>query len=89
MGKWKATTKSGTVYQYENGFVRIIPKDGPEYTIKPWVMRASNWLVKIELPWIAPNAWDDVHRPIVGSHLYVASRDEWRISTTIVSVEDL
>lgn len=34
----------------------------------------------------SPNPWHEVERPVIGERLYVNGRDEWRISTAIVSV---
>jgi hypothetical protein len=41
-----------------------------------------------DLPWKNPEDWEDVIYPVVGRHLYVKGRSDWRISTPIVSVED-
>ena len=88
--EWEAVTKSGTKYRYQGGRIRIIPVDGRPHTISPIALRASvSNEAELMVPWIRPEQWMDVTRPVIGRRLYVCGTEEWRISTAIVSVEDM
>jgi hypothetical protein len=90
MDEWEATTESGTKYRLQAGSVLITPTDADPYMIRPWVMQAAvEDEAVLMVPWIRPQQWMDVTRPVVGRRLYVASKNEWRISTPIATVEDL
>lgn len=91
---WRATTKAGTVYEF-NGHLVKITSDGGEYSIKPWSMMSAPQADDLMVPWAYEGwasgeyngPWLLVQRPVVGERFYVSGRDEWRISTPIVSVE--
>jgi hypothetical protein len=93
MDKWKATTESGTTYEMRDGIVKVVPKDGAGYSIQVWKMQAATKVGDkyhaLGLPWSDPTSWEDSTRPVMGRRMYVQGKDEWRISTPIVSVEDL
>lgn len=89
MKNWNAVTNSGTRYEYRDGHVNVIPAEGTPYTINPWKIQINAVpITACDLPWKNPEDWDDVLYPIVGRHLYVQGRSDYRISTPIVSVED-
>ena len=91
MQNWKATTESGTTYTFDGWSVLIESNRHGTYRIRPWVMRVSTEPAdgpnKIGMPWTDPDHWEDSPVPVVGQHLYVAGKDEWRISTLIETVE--
>lgn len=80
----KITTKTGAVYKLHDGLWK---KNGGPYN-RTW----SNFCVSNETLENA-KTWDDVHNsehlPIqVGLCMYIAGRDEWYLSTPIVSIEE-
>jgi hypothetical protein len=97
MNKWKAYTASGAVYEYDDGFVTITPS--PDSKLWPTVMRLHDMSISIAeeelqegstygLPWTHPILWVRAEVPKVGHLLYVNGREEWRVSTPIVKVEE-
>lgn len=84
----KITTESGTVYQI--GYGRCQRGDGPSsyftlirepYSIKNEDLEgATSWIYIWKL---------DKHPVQIGMHLYVQGRDEWWLSTPIVSIEEI
>jgi len=92
---WRATTETGTTYEYDGHLVKIT-SDGGEYSIKPWLMMSAPQTDDLMVPWAYEgwasgeykSPWRSRREPVVGERFYVSGRDEWRISTPIVSVED-
>lgn len=95
---WRATTKAGTVYEFNGHLVKIASRDG-EYSIKPWTTWSAPSAEGLMAPWAYEGwtgyggaegysgPWYPAERPVVGERFYVSGKDEWRISTPIVSVE--
>jgi intergrase/recombinase len=87
----KMTMESGSVYEYRHGIIVITPSDGlPKYSIKAWTFFAfdSEELGGVE------NLMDFLDKvekkdPAVGLRLYVSGKEEWRISTKIIKLEEL
>ena len=87
----KMTMESGSVYEYKHGIVVITPSDGlPKYAIKAWQFFAFE-------PEEAEK-WDGLSKfmdtvekrdPAVGRRVLVYGKDEWRISTKIIKLEEL
>jgi hypothetical protein len=85
----KMTMESGSVYTYEHGIVVINPVDGSRYAIKAWDLFAfdpeeiHNWenlskfITEVERKDIA-----------VGRRVFVSGKDDWRISTKIIKLEE-
>ena len=83
----KMTMESGSVYTYEHGIVVIHSAQGSKYAIKAWEFFAfdpeeyDKWDGIFEF-------MDTVERkePAVGRRVLVFGKDEWRLSTKIVSI---
>lgn len=90
MSDWRATTISGTVYEYRDGILHIESQRNRPSVFKPWTFQSARNPVR--MPW-NDNAnsprWHTVTRPVVGEQFYAASGEQWRISTEIVTVEDI
>lgn len=93
MSNWIAKTKSGAVYRYEEGFLRISSeKAGHSSLIRPWVMKAVGHEVFTSngtLDWGAIAEAENVEKPEIGKRFYVAGKEEWRLSTEILTVGEL
>lgn len=82
----KITTESGTTYTIRNGICRRRGSDGCESVFKVWVLKA--------LDRDTITTWDEVRdapsyaTPVVGKAIYIAGRDEFWLSTNIVSIEE-
>lgn len=90
MRSWKATTETGTTYTRTRGFVVVDSKRHGKTTIRLWsimVALVDEDAVTLGTPWDNPEQWAVADEPVIGRRLYVSGRDEWRISTPIVSVE--
>lgn len=91
---WRATTKTGTVYEF-NGHLVKITSQGGEYSIKPWTTWSAPSTEGLMVPWAYEGwasgeykgPWLPVQRPVVGERFYVSGGGEWRISTEITSME--
>jgi hypothetical protein len=85
----RMTMESGSVYTYEHGIVVIDPIEGSKYAIKAWTFFAfkSEELEGVEK---LMDFLDKVERkdPAVGLRLYVSGKDDWRISTKIIKLEE-
>lgn len=89
---YRAVTESGTVYEYGSRLKITSARTGIT-VFTPYVQVAVS---REELEGIA--SWADFHArmreleevdlPVVGKSLYAEGRDEWRLSTPIVSVEE-
>ena len=87
----KMTMESGSVYEYKHGIVVITPSDGlPKYAIKAWQFFAFEPEEVEKLDGLAKFI-DTVERkdPAVGRRVLVYGKDEWRISTKIIKLEEL
>jgi hypothetical protein len=87
----KMTMESGSVYEYKHGIVVITPSDGlPKYAIKAWQFFAFE-SEELEGVGSLMDFLDKVERkdPAVGLRLHVSGKDEWRISTKIVKLEEI
>jgi hypothetical protein len=87
MSDWVATTKTGTTYRYCDGVMLITSGRDGSYAIKPHELQAAR--TPTVLPWQDGSSWQPTDRPRVGERLYVGGLRDWRISTEIVSVEEL
>jgi hypothetical protein len=78
----EVTTESGRVYRIDldESFWFRSPHFVPH---RIWGLKAGTEKV---WPHEKPEVWED-RMPVVGEHLYVASRDEWWVSNRIVSIE--
>lgn len=92
---WRATTRTGTVYTFQHGRVRIETQGIGSSYFTAWDMKVSTRNADdrepLGLPWMVgyEDDWVDSWKPVVGQHLYVVGKDEWRASTPVVSVEEL
>lgn len=92
MTEWIATTKSGRTYESVEGGIRV---SGEGYFPQPVIRSISdaNQIVTLDnrIDWDKLNALPAVARPVVGEYLYISTVGDagWRISTRIVSVEDV
>ena len=83
--------ESGSVYEYKNGIVVITPSDGlPKHAIKAWQFFSFE-PEELDGAEKLMDFLDNVERkdPALGLRLYVSGKDEWRISTKIVKLEEL
>lgn len=96
MDNWKARTESGAEYTLVNGVIYIRGSSAPNFGVypdvfKPWSLQAATVdedQEDLAAPWISrEKQWADVKEPVIGRRLYAAGREQWRISTPIVSVE--
>lgn len=39
-------------------------------------------------PWQDPESWTAADRPEIGKHLYIASREVWYVTTTVVGIRE-
>ncbi len=98
----RATTEAGAVYECNDGYVRITPGPGSinwRTTIKLWAMMTAPGQEGLDLPWRydggrdaaylkqAAGPWRHTDIAVVGEHLFVQGKDEWRISTLVVAVD--
>lgn len=76
------TTARGRVYR--------IDQEGSFWFRSPHFDAHRIWSLKAGTekvwPYEKPEVWED-RMPVVGEHLYIASRDEWYVSNKIVSIE--
>lgn len=99
MKHFRAITEHGTVYLYQGGTIRVL--DGMTGDHKDSVRPMSFSLVdrdeleRIEAEEGAEAAWEYLRAaesadlPEVGKAMYITSFSNWRISTDVVSVEEL
>ena len=82
--KITAITESGADYVLVDGFVYH-----RGYNMgKVWGMKSAPADVEV-MPWgEGSEVWADVIFPVVGERLYVRTRNEWRITTPIVSITE-
>lgn len=81
----RIVTESGATYSIENGVCYKTGHDGEKHSpFKVWVTKA-----------IDPNAktWDEVYDaplgpPEIGKRMYVAGKDDFWLSTVVVSIEE-
>lgn len=92
MSEWIATTRSGRTYESVNGGVRV---SGEGYFPQP-AMRSFADAREVgtsdgRIDWEKLRSLPLVDRPVVGEHFFISSFGDagWRISTPIVSVEDV
>jgi hypothetical protein len=101
MTKMIATTQTGTTYTFdtEGGGVLIENSESPSTAWQNGTEIRKTWASKIAkesdtlmAPWAYTSGenspWEDSDQPKVGYRWYVADRDQWRISTPIVSIEE-
>lgn len=91
---WKATTKSGRVYEEHNGGVRVSGQGYfPQPTMRSFPSSSIDDLSTPEgkIDWEKINALPKVERPVEGEHFYISCFGDagWRISTPIKTVEDV
>jgi hypothetical protein len=93
MSGYRAITQSGASYEIKDGFWHYKGSDGEAYE-KIWSFKnvefdkmekftspTQFWSYILDLP--------DAEKPEVGKGIYVASRDIWRRSTPVISVEEI
>jgi len=86
-----ATTKSGAVYSFTGGQVHIKPATpGITQFFSVWDFKVGT--IKggshKQAPWFKDSPeWEISDYPQVGYRMYVNGRDEWRISSAVVSVD--
>lgn len=87
MTEWIATTASGRTYESVNSGVRV---SGEGYYHQP-TMRSFPESMLPGMDWDKLYALPLVDRPVVGERFFISTFGDagWRISTTIVSVEDV
>lgn len=44
---------------------------------------------KLDFPWNIPEAWEDAPVPVVGKHLYVASLNDWYVSSVVTDITEV
>jgi hypothetical protein len=86
----KVTTNSGAVYEIRDGICYKTDHRGFAYEpFKVWVTKPVEYTYDLE--W--DQFWALIHslpegEPEIGKHLYIAGKDNWWISTTVVSIEE-
>lgn len=91
----KATTKNGSIYLLVSDSQRLVKIKhgrvvGGAYD-SILNSKVSDHLLgsdEFRLPWNEPDLWTD-SLPVVGKTYYVSTRNEWWITTPIVSVENI
>lgn len=82
MRVYEVTTASGTVYEIARTWWR---RNGGEWH-KTWEFKSA--VDPDSFPWSdVTHDWSDASVPEVGTHLYLAGKDSWYISTEVVSVK--
>jgi hypothetical protein len=84
-----ALTESGSRYriQLERGLWMKISHDGYRSGAeRAWSMKVGTSLTR---PWQHPEDWEDATKPVVGKHLYLASKDVWYVSTPIQKITEV
>lgn len=76
----RVITESGAIYTIEGGRWR----HNDDYLISLWEMKSVPKDAK---------TWDDIHSstllaPAIGFRMFISGKDEWRISTPVVSIEE-
>lgn len=84
--KYIAVTESGAIYgvDTERGSWR---KAGDGWSTRYWTFITFNRNAAAELTWETLNALPHANAPKIGEAMYFAGREDWQISTNVVSVE--
>ena len=89
MKNFRATTRSGTVYDMRYNRVLVI-SSGRLGNTSFTVGNAYSSADPQGFPWTdGDQSWVEVEIPVVGERLAVVGLNEWRISTEIMSVQEL
>ena len=84
---YKVLTESGTEYHIGNGWAY-----NGYFVGSIWHLQVADLAegATIEYPWRdTTGMWRDVEVPEIGKHMYIAGKDEWRITTPIKSIEEI
>jgi hypothetical protein len=54
-----------------------------------WKFQQSYRDTPKSLPWQDPTEWEPVDRPNLGRRMYLATNDNWRISTPVVFISEV
>lgn len=90
MSNWKAETESGTTYQGsdDNGLVTITQASGFSYALNGEKYSVSDEELSNFRAWNFENRVE-ASRPEVDQRFMINSTREWRVSSRVVSVEDV
>lgn len=82
------TTEHGTRYilDFDKQFWIRIKRGYMSQINRIWSFKVGT---ELAFPWNAPDAWEDAKEPELGKHLYVASRDEWYVSTLVTDITEV
>jgi len=80
----RITTESGSTYSIQHNIVRKHDKDGR-------MVDAFKLLTMKSVPQV-PITWEELHdipetQPVVGQHAFISGRDNWWLTTKIVSID--
>lgn len=91
MDNWLAITETGAEWRFTHGILHVKSSRGGEYVFKPWVMKTidRDSLPKGTTVREAINSGVDSFTPVIGQAIYAGGRDEWRLSTLVVSLEEI
>jgi hypothetical protein len=93
-----ATTETGTTYELNGSRVQILEAlSGPRWqsgsTFTLYSSQVAEETPELKKPWAyndgEENPWEDSWVPVIGKRWYVSGKDEWRVSTPIVSIEEI
>ena len=94
MTGFKAVTEHGTVYEFDGNRVKITSDKFGVSVFGVWIMKAvyhediPDGLTYAELHQYI-RTLPEVDMAVEGASLYVAGKDEWRLSTIVTEVEEI
>jgi hypothetical protein len=93
MTNFLAVTETGTTYRMQGGILLYESKRIGTFTFRPYRMAAFDRMaVKAETQnefWEYVATLPEVKLPVVGLSFFAAGLSQWRLSTPVVSVEEL
>lgn len=91
MDNWLAITETGAEWRYVGGMLYVQSSRGGFYTFRPWIMKTIDRDSLPEGTTVreAIDSGVDSFTPVIGQAIYAGGKDEWRLSTKVVSLEAL
>jgi len=91
MDNWLAITETGAEWRFADGMLYVQSSRGGFYTIRPWVMKIIDRDALPQGTTIreAIDSGEDSFTPKIGYAIYAGGKDSWRLSTRVVSLEEI